>query len=463
MSLGDRIGRSLFVGLAVGLGWGIRGDFGHLIGAMYPGVALALGFAFVSGQPALYRWMPLLAAVSGIGIGAGGTMSYGILHGYAQADTLINYSYGFLTLFLQGSAWGTFGCAMIGLLLEKKPLKTEEWLGYAGTVLFGGWVTSAIVVNWLGFDINPPRNNGSIGYMGAAIASMIWLAANRKASGLRGAILGYVGFGLGMSLGRLLGNEANVLEGVTGWSINHWNVMETSCGFIGGFVFTFGMVHRRYDAPPENGNVGLTAFYGIVYSLAFIPLWHRIARIETAKKLEEYTKALQGYGYANPDQLAGRIMLAINIVCGLGFLGALIWLVLYASRSQSKWAIAFPVLWLSLTMILFQNLTAHYFFYPSRPRYVNMHNVFWILFGLMFLYVCVKTPTPVDAESSADEYADGAEEVPVGAMAGWLTFGVVGLALVIYLAGFVNGERTMRGANTRWPIWNWSQGPFPGK
>src|SRR5882757_905943 len=104
MTLGDRLGRSLFVALAVGLGWGIRGDFGHLIGAMYPGAALALGMAFVSGQRSLFLWMPILAAVSGLAIGSGGMMSYGILHGYAQSDTLINYSYGFVTLFLQGSA-----------------------------------------------------------------------------------------------------------------------------------------------------------------------------------------------------------------------------------------------------------------------------------------------------------------------------------------------------------------------
>ena len=34
MSLPDRIARSSFVALAVGLGWGIRGDFGHLVGAI---------------------------------------------------------------------------------------------------------------------------------------------------------------------------------------------------------------------------------------------------------------------------------------------------------------------------------------------------------------------------------------------------------------------------------------------
>ena len=62
MSLADRTMRSLFVALAVGLGWGIRGDFGHLVGAMYPGAALGLGLAYVSGQRSLFLWMPILGA-----------------------------------------------------------------------------------------------------------------------------------------------------------------------------------------------------------------------------------------------------------------------------------------------------------------------------------------------------------------------------------------------------------------
>src|SRR5262245_17479388 len=98
MTLSDKIGRSLFVALAVGLGWGIRGDFGHLIGAMYPGAALGLAFAYVSGQKSLFRWMPILAAGSAMAIGSGGTMSYGILHGYAQSVSFLNYAYGFITL-----------------------------------------------------------------------------------------------------------------------------------------------------------------------------------------------------------------------------------------------------------------------------------------------------------------------------------------------------------------------------
>src|SRR4051812_50218835 len=104
MSLVDRLGRSLFVALAVGLGWGIRGDFGHVIGAMYPGAALGLAFAYVGGQRSLFLWMPILAALAAFGIGSGGAMSFCILHRYAQSDTVLNYGYRFFTRFRRGLA-----------------------------------------------------------------------------------------------------------------------------------------------------------------------------------------------------------------------------------------------------------------------------------------------------------------------------------------------------------------------
>jgi hypothetical protein len=41
--------------------------------------------------------------------------------------------------------------------------------------------------------------------------------------------------------------------------------------------------------------------------------------------------------------------------------------------------------------------------------------------------------------------------------------GVAILAVVVFLAGYVNGEQTMKTANARWPLWSWQQGPFPGR
>jgi len=456
MSLGDRLGRSLFVAWAVGLAWGIRGDFGHSVGAMYPGAILGLALAYVSGQRSLFLWMPILAALAAFGIGSGGTMSYGILHGYAQSDTLINYGYGFLTLFLQGGTWGTFGGALIGLLLERKPMRTSDWLGLLGSVFVGGWVVSFVVVNVLGFQINPPRNNSSIAFIGAAAGQLIWLACNDKPSGLRGGVLGFVGFALGMTAGRLLGNLANTLQEPYGFTINHWNVMETMCGVIGGFIFAFGMLGRTYPDPPEDEkNIDLASVYGILFVLGFLPLWHRLSRIQPVAKQAEWAKSLKAFGYSNPENLARTVLWLIDGVCVLGFVGAAIWLVIHFQRRQ-RWSV-FPVLWLSGTMLLYQNITALYFFYPTRPKYVNMHNVFWVLFGLMAIYAAVARPKPTaepqEKGSETDRFAWGR----------WAVGALASLGLVIYLAGHVNNDATMKSANTRWPIWAWPDGPFPGR
>jgi hypothetical protein len=457
MSLPDKIGRSLFVALAVGLGWGIRGDFGHLVGAMYPGAALALGLAYVSGQRSLFLWMPVLAALAAMGIGSGGRMSYALLHGYAQSDTLINYAYGFVTLFLQGSAWGTFGGALVGLMLERKPMRNGEWLGLIGSTLFAGWFTQFLVVDVIGFGINPPRNSDSIGHMGAALGQLIWLACNNKPSGLRGAVLGYVGFGLGMAGGRLLGNYANVLQAEFGFTINHWNVMETSCGFIGGFIFCFGMVDRAHPDPPERENIPLASFYGIVYVLGIIPLWHRLNRIaDVAKKMDDWAKEFKSYDYSDPERLARITLWLIDGVCVLGFVGVAAWMLIHFRRWQRLSMI--PVLWLSGTMVLYLDVNALYFFYPARPRYINMHHVFWAMFVLMVLYSLFARPRPVKAASE-----DIVFDEPRFAWERWMAGAVAATALVVFLAGYVNNHKTMKTANTRWPEWSWSQGPFPGR
>ncbi|MEW4567387.1 hypothetical protein AB1L88_05915 [Tautonia sp. JC769] len=456
MSLLDRIGRSLFVALAVGLAWGIRGDFGHSIGAMYPGAALGLGFAWVGGQRSLYRWMPILAALSAMGIGSGGTMSYGLLHGYAQADTFANYGYGFLTLFLQGSAWGTFGGALIGLMLERRAMRTGDWLGLLGSIFVGAWLVSLVIVNWLGFQINPPRNNISIVFMGAAVGQLAWLAMNRKLVGLRGALLGYLGFGLGMAGGRLLGNLANVLQGVHGFSINHWNVMEVTCGMIGGFLFTFGMVNRSYPDPPEEPNIRLASFYGILTVLGFLPLWHRLARIVPAEKLAAWSATLASEGWDRPDELARTVLLLLDGVCVLGFVGVAVWSFLHF-RANQRWP-ALPVLWLSTTMLLFQNLNALYFFKAAQADTINMHTVFWVLLALMAGYALFARPGPVETAEAGQDDRDA--RFPWGA---WIGLGVVGMLVILLSASAINGDATMSSANTRWPDWSWRDGPFPGR
>src|SRR5262249_54854591 len=149
------------------------------------------------------------------------------------------------------------------------------------------------------------------------------------------------------------------------------------CGSIAGFLYCFGMVDDAYPDPRDGEDIPLASVYGIVYVLGIIPLWHRLTRIPAAAKRSEWAAALRSYGYSDPDQLAATVLRLIDGVCVLGFVGAAIWLVIHFRR-RMRWA-ALPVLWLSGTMVLFQNLNALYFFYPVRPKTINMHNVFWVL------------------------------------------------------------------------------------
>lgn len=443
MKQGDRIVRSLFVALAVGLGWGIRGDFGHLLGAMFPGAALGLGFAYVSGQKSMFRWAPVLGAIGALGISTGGAMSYGILHGYAKSDTFINYSYGFFTLILQGGAWGCFGCALLGLALEKEPFKALELVSMTVTVFLSGWFVYFLVVNLIGFHINPDRSDLSIGFTGGVIGLFFWLIWTKHGLGWRGAFLGYVGFGMGMALGRLFANASYLQP----FPVNHWNIMEVSCGLIGGFVFAYGMLGRKYPDPPEDRGFRLLSAYSLIYVMAFIPLLHHLRRIDPDEKLAQWSLSLQSYGYANPDSMSHIVLWLIRIVCVLGFAGAVVWLIMYL-RNRECWS-AFPILFFSLVMLLIQNLNALYFFYPRQAGSINMHFVFWVIYGLMLLYAIFWNQREIPELPE--------EERPL-AWKKWVIGCVVIYVLILVLSGFINGQETMASANTRFPLWSWRDG-----
>jgi len=105
-------------------------------------------------------------------------------------------------------------------------------------------------------------------------------------------------------------------------------------------------------------------------------------------------------------------------------------------------------------MCIRDSITALYFLYPRTPGQVNMHSVFWVLFGLMALYVVFGKRPPV---------TEPEEQAPNSHWRRWAATAIVGYVLIVLAASFVNGSETMKSANTRWPVWVWRDGPFPGR
>jgi len=121
----------LLCATAGGMGWGIRGQYGHETGAMIAGllVALVIGLLFCRGQTSLFT--ARVAALTAIGIGFGGAMTYGQTVGLSH-DPQFNGNW-------EALRWGMLGLAVIG----------GVWVGFAGVLMgmgLGGKRYSALEI-----------------------------------------------------------------------------------------------------------------------------------------------------------------------------------------------------------------------------------------------------------------------------------------------------------------------------
>jgi len=453
MKTKDRLLRAAFVSLALGIAWSIRGDYGGIMGVGYCGAVLGMGFACVSGQRAMFKWMPLLAAAAALSIYPTVTY-YEPFHAYACNKTFVNYSYGLFGLILQGGGWACFACCLIGLMLEKEPLRASEWASVIATVFVSAFLVYYVVVTILNIHLTygPPYaisrsgipTDKIIGVNGGVIGLLVWLIWNKKRYGLKAAVIGYIAFGLGMSGGRFL---ANVRDYST-WKIGDWyvlqglfsrfgNVMEINVGLIGGFLFTYGMLGKKAPELPEGKHCRLLSVYSIFYVLAGIPILLRVLRVSGSvydgdtglDKLHKWMTTFQQYGYADPAKLAARIPTAVSLVCVLAVVGAVVWLLMH-SRNKYRFA-AFPVLCLSAVMIVIQNIEHRYLFYPIGDVSLKMF-LFPGMFLLMLLFaIFVKTPEVTEPDE-VDERVNWRR---------WLLGAVVAYAFMVVLSGPVNAGR----------------------
>ena len=98
----------LLAALAMSVGWGFRGDYGHEAGAMVPGALLGLAVSLTSRRPDWQSRGVTLAFLGAIGWAFGGQMSYGKVIGYTLT-IFPRRALWLLLLFLIGGLWGGIG------------------------------------------------------------------------------------------------------------------------------------------------------------------------------------------------------------------------------------------------------------------------------------------------------------------------------------------------------------------
>ena len=293
----------LFTALAGGMGWGIRGQYGHETGAMLAGLLVALVLVYLFGYHLSSLSAARAVALATIAIGFGGSMTYGQTLGLTQDAPLIGnmaaLRWGLLGTFIKGSIWiGYFGL-FLGLGLGGKKYTMVEmalaliaaiFLLYLGIYVLNEPFDPASKKlpsiyfsdhwHWEPGETLKPRRE----QWGGLLFALGWLIAYtgfiKKDLLARNMVLwGMLAGGLGFSLGQSVQayHAWNVDWFQMGWlasiepNINWWNMMEITFGAVFGCVLALGLwcnrhhiATNRFDEPIELGfktELGLMAIH----------------------------------------------------------------------------------------------------------------------------------------------------------------------------------------------------------
>ncbi len=269
--------------MAGGLGWGIRGQYGHETGAMVAGllvgVVLVLLFRPQAAAPPALR----AAAWCTLAMGFGGSMTYGqtvgLTHNPAMIGNWVALRWGLLGLAIKGGLWIGFAGAFLGMGLGRVRYRTREiallLLGLLALCAAGLWTFNRpfdpaqrilppiyFSADWRwepGVALKPRREvwgaylvafSGLLAYTGGFRRDR--LALNL---GLWGLIGGAVGFPLGQSLQAWHAWNLDLFRTGT-WAgiapvINWWNWMETTFGSVMGAALGLGLWLNRGRLAPD--------------------------------------------------------------------------------------------------------------------------------------------------------------------------------------------------------------------
>jgi hypothetical protein len=166
---GWRAGTIFLVGIALSIGWGIRGNFGHEYGAEFAGGLAAIAVALLSGREDWRNRVPYFAFFGALGWGFGASQSYMQVLSYTESGHAITQWYGYLAVFFIGFMWaalGGAGTAFAAVAPREKIISIfKPFLFILGSYLILSLIEDP-VARWLqpdaGFDTNTFRHKNPL-------------------------------------------------------------------------------------------------------------------------------------------------------------------------------------------------------------------------------------------------------------------------------------------------------------
>jgi hypothetical protein len=277
---------------AGGLGWGIRGQYGHETGAMIAGLLVSLTWMVLFLRHAPASQAIRTVAWTTVAIGFGGAMTYGQTVGLTHDQALVGnwpaLLWGMLGLAIKGALWIGFSGLFLGMSLggfRYRPLELLAlFAGMLGLYALGVWLLNTpfdpanhrlpalyFSDDWRwepDADLKPRREvwGGLLFALLGAIAYTGFIRRDTVARRLAGwAMLGgALGFPAGQSLQAFHAWNLPLFRSGTLARIdpllNWWNFMETTFGAVFGAVLGLGLWRNRHafavsrppSPPPES-------------------------------------------------------------------------------------------------------------------------------------------------------------------------------------------------------------------
>lgn len=263
---------------AGGMGWGIRGQYGHETGAMIAGVLVSLVLVLRLAPHASLLPAARAVALGTLAMGFGGSMTYGQTIGLTQNTPVLGnvpaLLWGMLGLATKGGLWIGFAGLFLGIGLSSRRTGWREMAGLAVTLVglffVGIWLfntpfdptSRTLPAIYFSADWHwepdaenlKPRPEVWGGMLLALLGAWLWMGVVRRDPLVRqltlwGVLGGALGFPAGQSLQAFHAWNRDWFA-VEPWAsmdsvMNWWNWMETTFGTVMGGVLAVGLVRNR--------------------------------------------------------------------------------------------------------------------------------------------------------------------------------------------------------------------------